>query len=294
MACTRCAPTPYRVWARRLGLSAAIAATMGVGTSNAFVANATLVLAGGVNRDLLVQADATIDNLTNATPAVAGTVVVGVGASLELNAGNYATAADIQNAAIQGRSLFPSCRRVTTRRRPRPTGHPTTARLRRQHWQPSSAITTPPRTSATPPPFRPSRATSPSPRIRSRPRPTRPMRAAMLPMSEPGRRDRAGGHPGRRPSFAANTMNVGGTVTVTANTQTFMDADAVGSAKRPETVFFSASSSTISSPGNGRHALGPAPIQFNQVTAVDDGADVLNIPAARPDHRRCGHLPQQQ
>ena len=94
------------------GLAGAVSVTLAMGTSNAFVGNPpaipggppgpppTLVLTGA--GDLLIQADATIDNVATATPAIDASIAVGVGASVELNSGNFATVAELMDANISG------------------------------------------------------------------------------------------------------------------------------------------------------------------------------------------------
>ena len=83
------------------GVSGAVAATLALGSSNAFIGNgATLTLTNG--GDLTVQAGASLDNTANAVPLVDAGTTLGVGASFELNAGIFRTIAEIQDASIVG------------------------------------------------------------------------------------------------------------------------------------------------------------------------------------------------
>jgi hypothetical protein len=84
-----------------LGVAGAFAATQALGNSTAYVgdgAHLTLTGAG----DLVVAAGHVLDTIANAVPALDAGTVVGVGAAVELNTGNFQTLAEIQDAVITG------------------------------------------------------------------------------------------------------------------------------------------------------------------------------------------------
>ena len=83
------------------GVAGAFSATLALGRSNAFIGSgATLTL--GADTDLVVQADMVLVSTADATPLVDAGNTLGVGASIEFNAGVYRTLAEIQDVTIVG------------------------------------------------------------------------------------------------------------------------------------------------------------------------------------------------
>src|SRR5262249_48653102 len=83
------------------GVAGAVAATLAQGGSDAFIANgASLTLTGG--SDLLVAADFTLLNHSDAVPLVDAGTTAGVGAAFGPHAGLFPTQARILHAPVQG------------------------------------------------------------------------------------------------------------------------------------------------------------------------------------------------
>ncbi|MBI3839031.1 MAG: hypothetical protein HY288_14015, partial [Planctomycetia bacterium] len=260
------------------GLSGAVAITLALGTSNAFVANgATLTLAGGGNHDLLVQADTTIDNVANATPAVDMSITVGVGASAELNSGNFVTVAQIQNAGVQG------ARNVSVLSTGNYETHALAAAGASNDEAAAAALAAVISNNNTIANLTNSTAVSTitgdlvvtAHQVST---------ASYLALASSNAGDIGAGAAiaipviqGGAQSFAGNSMNVAGTVSVTANTQTFMGTDAVASQMGVQQGL-PALLDQIIALGMDASGLGRAPLQFDPIAAVNGPADTLTIP----------------
>ncbi len=83
------------------GVAGAVAATQALGNSNAYIGSgAALTLTGGGN--LTVSAEIAMENIAQAEPGVDAGTIFGVGAAFELNSSVFNTTAEIQDAVILG------------------------------------------------------------------------------------------------------------------------------------------------------------------------------------------------
>ncbi|HEY8534995.1 MAG TPA: hypothetical protein VIL25_01045, partial [Vicinamibacterales bacterium] len=83
------------------GVSGAVAMTFALGRADAIVADGA-VLTLGTDTDLVVRAEAELENVSDAAPHVDAGSMLGVGASVEVNANLFTTSAAIQDAAVVG------------------------------------------------------------------------------------------------------------------------------------------------------------------------------------------------
>jgi hypothetical protein len=260
-----------------IGVSGAFAATQALGTSYAFIGDgATLVLSGG--GDLTVNADVNIDNVANAVPAVNLGTTVGVGASFELNSGNFLTRAEIQDAFIQGANdVFvlstgdydtnassdagaANSNAIGAAVAVMTTNNNTQANL--TNSTSVSNITGNLMVSAT------HNATAVQ---------TAQANSNAVDVGA-GAGIALGIMQGGAQASAGNSMNVGGSVSVTANTDTFMNSDAIASHKgvpggNPPLHLIIDQTMARALDAIG---LGPDPIQINPITDVNGPSDTIN------------------